>query len=288
MDKLIKYILFFTIILFAANPAYAARVFFEPAEGTHEVGESFTVNVKIDTQGQNINVVDLNISYPPLLEVQSISKSGSVVQLWVQEPNHTNTGIFLSGGLPGGINTSNGVIAKLTLRAKAIGDGGLQLTPASSVLLSDGEGTKASLNAGTVVFHITPQVKKATTTESPAESPKEEPKEKLEPEKEKDEGKVEDKIKPKKFDILFAKDPRIFDGKDFISFFTVDSESGIDYYEIKLGKDDFKIAQAPYLLEGLTPRTVIKVRAYDTAGNYRETVYPNILRRFWWFLLNLF
>lgn len=274
--------------LFLIQSVEAAKIFFEPAESTYEVGDSITVNVKLNTQGQNINAVDLSISYPPLLEVQSISKSGSIIQLWVQEPNYTNTGIFLSGGLPGGTSTSNGVIAKLTLKAKAIGDGGLQLTPASSVLLNDGEGTKASLNAGITVFHITPQIKKAT--ENPAASPKKEPEKSPtpEPEKGKDKGEVEDKVKPQKFNILFAKDPRLFNGNDFISFFTVDSGSGVDHYEVKLGKSDFKIAQAPFSLEGLAPRTVIKVRAYDTEGNYRETIYPGLLRRIYWQILRIF
>lgn len=279
-------ILFAIFYLLFSNNVYAAKIFFEPAENTHQVGETINISVKLDTQGENINAIDLGILYPPLLEVQNISKSGSLVQLWVQEPNYTNTGIFLSGGLPGGIKTSNGVIAKLTLKAKAIGDGSLQLTPASSVLLNDGEGTKTPLTVGGVVFHIKPQAKKEKI--KPILSNKENPEKKEEPGKEKGETVVKDKSKPKKFEIFLGQDPRVFEGKYFVSFFTTDVESGIDRYEVKEGNNGYKIAQSPFLLSDQNLRSIIRVRAYDTAGNYRESVYPGIIKRFWLWILRLF
>ena len=281
MTKIQKIFLLSIFYYLLSTPVFAARIFFEPATNTHEVGESFTVNVKLDTQGENINAVDLGILYPPLLEIKSISKSGSAVQLWVQEPNYTSTGIFNSGGSPGGIKSSNALIAKITMKAKAIGDGNFQLTPASSLLLNDGQGTRASLTVGQASFSVIPQPKKEPTPTpkegekaEPSPTPKEEEQEKEEP---------EDKSKPKKFKVLIGQDPRVFEGKKFISFFTTDSKSGVDRYEVKEGDKPFKIAQSPYLLSE-DGRVIIRLRAYDSAGNYRETAYPGILKRIWWWI----
>jgi len=289
MDRLIKFLIFFILLFFVITPAFAARIFFEPPNNTHGVGESFTVNVKLDTQGENINAVDLGILYPPLLEIKSISKSGSAVQLWVQEPNYTSTGVFISGGSPGGIKSSNALIAKITMKTKAIGDGNFQLTPASSVLLNDGQGTKASLTVGQASFNVIAQSKKeptspsSTVSGSPSPSPSTTPTPKNTSKEE-----PEDKSKPKKFKILIGQDQRVFEGKKFISFFTTDSKSGVDHYEVKEGDKPFKVAQSPYLLSEEDGRVVIRLRAYDSAGNYRETVYPGLLKRIWWGFLNMF
>lgn len=61
------------------------------------------------------------------------------------------------------------------------------------------------------------------------------------------------------------------DKRPMVSFNAVDAASGIDHYEIKLDKDEFKAATSPY-----TPATinsgdhVFTVRAYDKAGNMIE------------------
>ena len=288
MTKILKLKLIFLLSTFGflfSTTAFAARIYFEPATNTHEVGESFTVNVKLDTQGENINAVDLGVLYPQLLEIRSISKSGSAVQLWVQEPNYTSTGIFFSGGSPGGIKSSNALIAKITMKAKAIGDGNFQLTPTSSVLLNDGQGTKAQLTVGQASFNVIAQPKKDST---PTPKPGESVKPTAEPEKEQPKEESKDNTKPKKFKVFMGQDPRVFGGKYFASFFTTDSKSGVDRYEIKEGGGEYKIAQAPYLLSNQDGRTVIRVRAYDSAGNYRETVYPGLFKRIWWKLLSIF
>ena len=56
----------------------------------------------------------------------------------------------------------------------------------------------------------------------------------------------------------------------FLSFATADKTSGIDYYEIKEGKRDFKKATSPYLLEEQKLGRKILVKAYDKAGNWQE------------------
>lgn len=271
--------LLFTFYFFLSDSADAARIFFEPAESTHSVDDLFSIDVRVDTQGENINAVDLGITFPPLLEVRGISKNASIIQLWVQDPSFNSNTIFLSGGLPGGINTSNGLVAKINLRAKAVGDGGLGLNSSSSVLLNDGEGTKTLLSINSPVFHLIPKSKEGKPREQGVSSVTPSPTEKTLP---------SDKTRPNKFDISVGSDPRVFNSKYFASFFTTDNQSGIDHYEIKEGNGPYKIAKSPYLLEDQKLRSVIRVRAYDSAGNYREEVYPGFIKRIWWGILKVF
>lgn len=274
--KYLKVAIFLGILAFAVD-AKAAIIFFEPAQTTKAVGETFTVNVRLNTEGEAINAVELGFLYPGVLRVRSVSKAGSAIQLWVQEPSFTGAAITFIGGAPGGIRSSSALIGRITFEARALGEGGLGLTSDSSVLLNDGSGTAANLKIASTLFKIDPRGSQPETTASPdAETPAPEAEE------------FTDSKKPNRFVIIVGTDPRVFNGQKFISFFTTDAESGIDRYEVREGKGPYKVARTPYLLSEPDKRNTIRVRAYDFAGNYRESVYPGILRRMLWWVLNLF
>jgi len=78
-----------------------------------------------------------------------------------------------------------------------------------------------------------------------------------------------DKTPPEPFELAIAQDPTSFEGKYFLSFYTTDKMSGIDYFEIKEGKEDSKRITSPYVLEDQTLRSKIVVKAVDKAGNER-------------------
>lgn len=290
MDKLnmknsirLVILLIFSFLFLNNRSAYAARVFFEPVEKNYSVEDQFYVDVKIDTEGKEINTIVLNISYPPMAEIKNISKADSLIQLWLKEPGFTDKNILLSGGIPGGIKTSSGQIARINFEAKAIGDGGLQVLPSSMALLNDGQGTSVNLSAGSSVFHILPKIK--PNAQKPGSTPE---RSLLPPVKEQI---LQKKIKPDNFVISIERDTEVFGGQYFVSFFTKNSDdsiSGIDHYEIKTGAGPYKVAKSPYLLSDQSLRSVIRVRAYNTDGNFRESVYPGLLKRIWWWITNLF
>lgn len=274
----IKYLILGISILFFSNfgTAEAAQVYFEPQPTTYKVGDSFTLSLLLDTEGQPVNAVDINVLVPQLLKIKNISKSGSIIQLWVNEPSFAGGTINLTGGIPGGTTTPKGTIAKITFEAAAIGEGNIAFMPESSVLLNDGQGTKLDLKtAGGPLFQVVPKPKEVATP-----SPK--------PEKATEKVEEKDTRKPEKFKILIGEDPRVFNGQKFISFFTTDKDSGIEHYELKEGRGDYKIAQSPYLLKDQNLKTVLRVRAYDVAGNYRESIYPGLFKRALWQLLKIF
>lgn len=253
----------------------AARVYFEPSGDKYKVGDNVPISIFVDTENESINAVELGLNIPKLLRIKDISKNGSIIQLWIQEPSYSENTVQLIGGIPSGIKTTKGLIGKIYLEASAIGQGSIGFLPNSSVLLNDGNGTKLNLQAvNNGLFEIIPKPKNDKTPVKETESPKQETK--------------KDTKKPNKFQIITGMDPRVFGGKNFVSFFTTDSDSGVDHYEIKLGEGPFKIAQAPYLIDGIGSRTVIKVRAHDNSGNFREAVYPGILKRLWWSIINIF
>ena len=268
------------VFFIIALPAHAARIYFEPQPTAYKVGDSFALSLVLDAEGQSVNAIDIKLLAPKLLKIKNISKSGSMIQLWVSEPSFSGGTINLTGGIPSGTTTSKGTIAKITFEAMAIGEGNIALVPGSAVLLNDGQGTKLDLKtAGGPVFQVIPRPKEIITVS---------PEPQKTPAKDDENKEIKDNKKPEKFEILIGEDPRVFDGKKFISFFSTDKDSGIDRYEIKEGKGDYKIAQSPYLLSDQGLRSVIRVRAYDGATNYKESVYPSIFIRVLWRFLDLF
>lgn len=276
-----NYWLIVVIFFLIAPSVHAARIFFEPQLTSYKVGDDFSMSLFIDTEGQPINAVELKVAVPKLLKIVDVSKNNSVIQLWVSEPSFSGGVVSFTGGIPGGLSTSRGLMGKIYLEAVAIGDGNIALLSDSSILLNDGQGTKLNLQTtGGPLFKVIPRPK-----ESGAVFP--EPKKTPTKEKEDLDIKNEDNKKPEKFEILIGEDPRVFNGQKFISFFSTDKDSGIDRYELKEGSEDYKVAQSPYLLTDQELKTVIRVRAYDGAENYAENVYPNLFKRIWWQLLRI-
>src|SRR3989344_6662876 len=101
-----KSILTFFIIasyFYAAQIAQAATIFFSTSSGDYTIGNILNASVIVNTQGKAVNNADAVINFPTdLLEVVSISKSGSIFTLWVEEPAFSNSAgaITFNGGLP--------------------------------------------------------------------------------------------------------------------------------------------------------------------------------------------
>ena len=57
-----------------------------------------------------------------------------------------------------------------------------------------------------------------------------------------------------------------------LTFSTTDATSGVDYYSVKIDSGNFNNQSSPYTLPSLSDGThTITVRAYDNAGNYRDS-----------------
>ena len=104
--KIICLLFFFGLLPFGAN---AATLSFSPSSGSYAVGNTFSASILISSADQAMNAALGAISFPPdKLEVVSVSKTGSVFTLWVQEPTFSNSagavtfeGIVLNPGFMG-------------------------------------------------------------------------------------------------------------------------------------------------------------------------------------------
>ncbi|MEX2144829.1 MAG: cohesin domain-containing protein [Candidatus Spechtbacterales bacterium] len=131
---------------FNASDAEAATLSLSPSSGTFEVGSTFDVNIFINTEGQTVNTISANLRFPPdALQVVSSSAGQSVIGIWVTSPGYDNANgtVELTGGIPGGLNTTNGLVSTITFRAKRPGNAFVQFLDSSDVLLHDGQGTSA-------------------------------------------------------------------------------------------------------------------------------------------------
>lgn len=145
-----------------SNSAQAANFSISPSSGTYTVGSTFEVSVVTDTKGQTINAVQLNLSFPvDKLQLVSPSAGNSIISIYTTPPKYDNsTGkIEIIGGIPNGINTSNGLITKLTFRVKGVGNASLRFTGDLQILLNDGRGTNVLENTfgATYKLELPPQ-----------------------------------------------------------------------------------------------------------------------------------
>lgn len=133
--------LFFVLPVFA----FGATLSITPLSSSIRVGETLTVNVVVSSPGQAINAAAGAVSFPTdKLEVVSLSRSGSILTLWVQEPSFSNAAgtISFEGVVPNpGFSGSSGKIVTITFRSKSAGSANVSFS-SPSILANDGEGTE--------------------------------------------------------------------------------------------------------------------------------------------------
>ena len=142
--KFAMFLGFFAFLIFGAKAAEAATLYFSPSSGNFSVGNILNTSVLVNTQGKAINNSSAVINFPAsLLEVISVSKSGSIFSLWVEEPAFSNSAgtISFDGGLPTpGFNGTAGKIVNIVFRIRNAGTASLVFS-SGAVLANDGYGT---------------------------------------------------------------------------------------------------------------------------------------------------
>lgn len=171
-------------IIFAASFVFvshvdAATLRLSPASATTSVGKSIKVRVVVGSDGASINGVSGVLSYTPeTLTLSSISKSGSVLNLWATEPKFSNAAgtVSFEGVSLSGFSGSDGTVVTLTFVGKAEGTGSIKVTPSSEVLANDGKGTNLLTSEGIATITVGKATAGTTSSETPSstETPVEE------------------------------------------------------------------------------------------------------------------
>lgn len=174
----LKILLAISVFLFLPTLAHAASLYFSPSSGSHAVGSTVTVNIYVSSADQAINAASGTVSFPQdKLEVISLSKTGSIFSLWVQEPSFSNSpaavnfeGIAFNPGFTG----ASGKLVSINFRVKAAGTALLNFF-SGSALANDGQGTNILTGLGSATFDlgekIVPIVPEASPQTSPQTSP---------------------------------------------------------------------------------------------------------------------
>ncbi len=139
--------LLFFLILTPILTTLAADLYILPSSKDLNVGDNLNITVYVDSLDQAMNAVSFKISYPEdLLKFVSLSKTGTIINLWVQEPKGGNgevlaEGIVLNPGFAG----TRGKILNITFKALNYGKADLNFV-SGAVLANDGFGTNILKN----------------------------------------------------------------------------------------------------------------------------------------------
>ena len=156
-----KFLTFGAVIIFFASwvhPVSAAKLSLSPASGTFQVGSTFDVGVYLDTEGKSANVVEAGILFPAdSLELVTPTLGQSVLSIWTSPPVFDNKKgtIGISGGIPGGLTVSKGLITNLTFRVKKASPAAtVRFTTDGSVLENDGDGSNVLSGTQKAVYTL--------------------------------------------------------------------------------------------------------------------------------------
>lgn len=134
-----------------------ADIFVTPRTGSFMVGSTFESQIYIDTKGNNINAINLEINYDKdKLSLVNPSGGRSIFGIWVQPPYYDNSkGIAgMAGVITEGITTSSGLIVTMTFKVIAPGNATISISNETTVNLNDGFGSEVLINKGRAEYTL--------------------------------------------------------------------------------------------------------------------------------------
>jgi hypothetical protein len=268
------------------HPVHAAQVYLVSPESSVSVHDTFYVPIRIDTQGECINTVDVAVLYDPsVVSVRDVATGNSIITLWAERPeierdlNGRESGrVSFSGGVPGGYC------------GRVLGDAGLTNTLAELVVTGSatrggvGTTTRMFLDPATVLYRndgaatvvdrtlLGIELAMETSTTSPDDQWLRDVQ--------------SDTVAPEFFDIRLVQGPSVGSPYHYIVFSTTDKQSGVDHYQVlETDPDRFGIltwvqresrwvtVESPYILRDQKLHSKILVKAVDKNGNERIAEY---------------
>ncbi|TSC71491.1 MAG: Uncharacterized protein G01um101470_581 [Parcubacteria group bacterium Gr01-1014_70] len=347
-------LLLYGLYVLPVSADHGAELLLTPSAGSFVVGSTFDISLMVSTNGEEVNAIAGQLSFPPdKLQVISSSAGKSVIDLWSVPPRFNNSAgtIELQGVITNGLNASRALITTVAFRVKSTGSAAIRIVDGSRVLKHDGKGTDFLQHqvdgiytlllpppAGPLVASEThpdqelwyrdPNISLAWALQgggvadgysyvlnsTPVEIP-DNTSEGTDPwvvYQQVSEGLKYFHIKalrngiwggtthfaiqidasaPADFPIEVSPKARTSEKQPVVRFVSTDALSGIDHYELKIvslsASKEFQFPDQPLFIEVQSPfvlpelgrgRYDVLVRAYDKAGNFRESVLRLTIR----------
>lgn len=135
----------------------AATFFFQPSSGELAAGDTFFLEARLDSEGEEINAAEAHIIFPKdIFEVLDIDYGGSFLTLWPREPSFSNSigTVDFTAGTPLGFNGKDGIIGRILFKAKTVKEGTVISFKEGRALLADGKGTATKVSFSESIFNI--------------------------------------------------------------------------------------------------------------------------------------
>jgi len=243
-----QFLVLFLLCTFAYH-ADALVLYTENTPGVVQKGDTVIVKVFVDTEGKEINALEGVVRVSGGVEIKSTNTGGSIFSLWPVYPSIQGKEISFTGGTPSSAFGNRLHVFSFAVTALKMG-AVIFDTSEVSAFLADGNGTK-----------ITSSSKKQTSF--PILAKTKETRDDL-----KNLG-AEDDVSPQKFSVEYGRDPSLYNGKVFISFYTTDATSGVVGYDVTEEGNTTRVVGNTYVLQNQNLVGSIKVTAVDLAGNIR-------------------
>ncbi|MDQ1281986.1 MAG: hypothetical protein QG630_337 [Patescibacteria group bacterium] len=152
-----SFIFILSVFLFKSLNAFAADLTFSPSSGSYKTGDYISVDIILTNNTSPINAISGKVSFSKdTISVSSLSKDGSIIKYWTNDPVFSNTGgtINFEGIIPNpGFSGTRTKV--LTIRFLAKANGNVNISFANgSVLANDGLATEVVNLLGQAKFSI--------------------------------------------------------------------------------------------------------------------------------------
>lgn len=245
-----RIVTFFLLFFLIGNSVQAAPAVFVDVRGPEKpikLDSTFVVAIVVSSREEAINALAGTIVYPTdVLELKEVSDGGSVINFWLDHADPTSATLRFSGIIPGGYFGEFGHVLRLRFRAAKEGTGVVSMSDVQA-LSNDGSGTALETTTTPLSFAVRVDGEVAPDI-------------------------TEDNTPPEEFPLTVTHDPTLFDDAPFLVFSTTDKASGMNRYEISIDGRPYERIESPYRLPTAKAQRIV-VRAYDRAGNYRESIW---------------
>lgn len=257
-----KIFILILILLSFGTQVQAAELSFVVPESV-QVGTTFEAVVNLQSDGVYINAADIVVNFDKdFLTFAGYKEADGVLGFWIERPHLENGEVHLAGVIPGGVNgtydpNKAGLqpigLAKILFIAKKPGITNMFYTK-SQVLKHDGLGSELAHTRRNANITILAGKSTVDTEPEPVTGVV-----------------IDDIAAPDSLSVEYFESNLFLKTPSIISFYSSDRDSGVSHYEMQIGDGDWRRVESPRRLSESLFKRRVSIRAYDFAGNYRET-----------------